>query len=271
MVLNYGIAKNGVVSIRSKSNLKSELADEILFGMTVKLLEEKSDGWYYVETSYDYNGYINKNDLYLYDEEGLKWDKEANYIIDWKVVDVLKEPKYRSYPIKQLTKGSIIKLSGEKIDNWVEVIFPDGEKGWIRKEWTVERIRNGKKVNEEILRKNIVNTALSYLGTQYRWGGKSPLGIDCSGLCSISYLINGVVIYRDSEIKEGYSVKKISRENMRPGDLIYYSGHITMYIGNDKYIHSTGSSGGVVINSLNPEDIDYREDLVDMKEIGSIF
>lgn len=82
---------------------------------------------------------------------------------------------------------------------------------------------------------------------------------------------NGIIIYRDSQIKEGYSIKKIDRENMKPGDLIYYPGHITMYIGEDKYIHSTGASGGVVINSFNPEDLNYREDLADIKEIGSIF
>ena len=47
-----------------------------------------------------------------------------------------------------------------------------------------------------------------------------------------------------------------------------------MYLGNDRYIHSTGKAGsdGVVINSLNPKDIDYREDLAStIKQVGSIF
>ena len=270
-MFKYGIAKYGVVPIKSKPDMKSELADEILFGMTVKLLEEKDNGWYYIETSYNYNGYINESDLYLYGEEGLEWDGQADHVINWKVVDVLKEPKYQSYSIKQLTKGSIVKLSGKEKEDWQEIIFPDGEKGWIRKEWITHRIRNGKNIDEETFRKNVVHTALSYLGTQYRWGGKSPLGIDCSGLCSISYFINGIIIYRDAEIKEGYNVRRISIEDIKPGDLIYYPGHITMYIGEGKYVHSTGSSGGVVINSLNPEDEDYREDLADIKEVGSIF
>lgn len=270
-MLNYGIAKNGVVSIKNKPNIEAELADEILFGMAVKLLEEKENNWYYIETDYNYNGYIHEKDLYLCGEDGLEWNEEANHIIDWKIVDVLKEPKYQSHSIKLLLKGSIIKLSGKENEDWIEIVLPNGEKGWIRKEFAKERIRDGKKENEEVFRKRVVKTALSYLDTQYRWGGKSPLGIDCSGLCSISYLINGIIIYRDSQIKEGYSVKKIGRENMKPGDLIYYPGHITMYIGEDKYIHSTGASGGVVINSFNPEDLNYREDLADIKEIGSIF
>ena len=47
-----------------------------------------------------------------------------------------------------------------------------------------------------------------------------------------------------------------------------------MFLGNGRYIHSTGRAGsdGVVINSLNPKDADYREDLASaIKQIGSIF
>lgn len=58
---------------------------------------------------------------------------------------------------------------------------------------------------------------------------------------------------------------------MKLGDLLYWPGHVAMYIGDEKYIHSTGASGGVVINSINPEHDDYREDLADIKEIGTVF
>ncbi len=61
---------------------------------------------------------------------------------------------------------------------------------------------------------------------------------------------------------------------MKPGDLLFFPGHVAMYIGNDKYVHSTGKNGsdGVVINSLNPFDEDYREDLLkNLKAVGSIF
>lgn len=97
------------------------------------------------------------------------------------------------------------------------------------------------------------------------------MGIDCSGLCSITYLINGIIIYRDSQIKEEFGMKRISKEEIQLGDLLYYPGHVAMYIGNDKYIHATGKSSGVVINSLNPEDEDYREDLANIKEIATVF
>ena len=49
---------------------------------------------------------------------------------------------------------------------------------------------------EEAFRESIVQTAYSYLGTQYRWGGKTACGIDCSGLAFMSYFRNGILIWR---------------------------------------------------------------------------
>ncbi|MEG2420152.1 MAG: NlpC/P60 family protein, partial [Oscillospiraceae bacterium] len=80
--------------------------------------------------------------------------------------------------------------------------------------------------------------------------------------------------YRDAHIKEGYPLHEIAKEDMKPADLIFFPGHVAMYLGNGKYIHSTAKNGsdGVVINSLNPEDADYRADLPEkITAIGSIF
>ena len=127
---------------------------------------------------------------------------------------------------------------------------------------------------EEALRQRLCDTARLYLRTQYRWGGKSPPGIDCSGLASMSYLLNGIIIYRDAKIMEGFPIHEIPREAMKPGDLMYFPGHVAMYLGEGKYIHSTGKAGsdGVVVNSLDPEAPDYRPDLPEkLTAVGSYF
>ena len=114
----------------------------------------------------------------------------------------------------------------------------------------------------------------SYLGTQYRWAGKSPAGIDCSGLTFMCYLMNGILIYRDAEIKEGYPVHKISIEQMQPADLLYFPNHVAMYIGDGMYIHATGNerSFGCVINSLLKEEFHYRKDLAEhILAVGSVW
>ena len=141
-------------------------------------------------------------------------------------------------------------------------------------------------LDEEAFRRNVTETAKLYLGTQYRWAGKTVAGIDCSGLCSMAYMLNGVYTFRDARMEEGYPVHEIvsgeewqadrkkALARMKPGDLIYYKGHITMYLGEGKYIHSTGKAGsdGVVINSFHEEDLDYRRDLAEeVLAVGSIF
>ncbi|MCD8335789.1 MAG: serine hydrolase [Lachnospiraceae bacterium] len=130
-------------------------------------------------------------------------------------------------------------------------------------------------IPEEVsFRANLVKSARAYLGVQYRWGGKSSLGLDCSGLVFMSYLENGVLIYRDAKIVEGYPVKEIPRKQLKPGDLIFFPGHVAMYLGEDRYIHSTAykATPYVTINSLNPADEDYRDDLAHgITACGSVF
>ena len=137
--------------------------------------------------------------------------------------------------------------------------------------------------SEEKFRRKVVECAKGYLGCQYRWGGKAEDGIDCSGVVFMVYLMNGVLIWRDADIREGYPMKAIWREGeemclveerAKAGDLLFWRGHVGMYLGDGRYLHCTGHERvfGCRVNSLRRGDEDFRKDLAEaLKVVGSVF
>lgn len=273
--MKYALVNCTILSLMKETTIDSELQDEEFYGKKVEILSKPAPGWYEIRTHYNYIGLVHESDLLLEEEKIHTWDNAYKMNVIQSYADVLSIPKVQGHHMISLTRGALLSVIAQADENgWVKVGLCDGREGYIKEKFLGEYITTWDPCNEEWLRYQVVNAALSYLGTQYRWGGKSPLGIDCSGLCSVAYMLNGVMIYRDAQIKEGFPVHEIAYEDMKPGDLLFFPGHVAMYIGNDKYVHSTGKNGsdGVVINSLNPSDEDYREDLPKvLKAVGSIF
>ncbi len=293
----YGIIKEPVatiweepaeIRINKSGIVVSDIADEGLYGMGLAITGEPVDGFYPVRTFYNYPGYVREEEILMADLDGLKnWEEGGLMVTNGDYVDILSVPAVQGIRLLSLFKGSLVKVLAfnSEQEGWAEVELLDGRTGYMRNQflrekefsqsglWTGE-LPQRKIVDEQAFRKAVVETAKQYLGTQYRWGGRSTAGIDCSGLTSESYLLNGILIYRDAKIEPGFPVHEIPKDEMLPGDLMYFPGHIAMYMGNGRYIHSTGKtgSGGVVINSLNPGAEDYRTDLVESwYAAGSIF
>lgn len=294
---SYGIIKIPVATIwEGRSEIKennlgetvSAISDEGLYGMGLSITGAEDRGFYPVRTFYGYSGFIRKEEMELVSLKELKcWEECGLMVTDGSYVDILSLPKVQGVRLLSLFRGSLIRvLSFEsETEGWAKVELLDGRVGYMRNQflWKKEFSQSGlwtrelpqkEIVDEASFRKSAVETAKQYLGTQYRWGGRSTAGIDCSGLTSESYLLNGILIYRDARIEPGFPVHEIPKDEMLPGDLMYFPGHIAMYMGNGAYIHSTGKigSGGVVINSLNPQAEDYRADLAESwYASGSIF
>ncbi len=276
------LANSAIVSLRSQPSAKAVLADEVLYGMPVQVLETvdipddnlNSTVWCRVQTHYRYEGYCRMDEL-LTGERVAEFQDEKLATVMQPYADVLSEPRVQGICMQSVTRGGRLRvIESADANGWVKVELVDGTCGYIKEKYLGPLYLSIFTENEEEFRAHVVETAKLYLGTQYRWGGKSPLGIDCSGLTSMSYMLCGVFIYRDAQIRDGFPVHEIPFEEKKPGDLIFFPGHIAMYIGNDQYIHSTGKNGsdGVVINSFNPNDECYRPDLVEnILYTGSIF
>jgi gamma-D-glutamyl-L-lysine dipeptidyl-peptidase len=92
-----------------------------------------------------------------------------------------------------------------------------------------------------------------FLGLPYTWGGSSSFGYDCSGFTQMLERRRGVLMPRDAHEQEAWTgVAAVERENLEPGDLLFFgadAGEIThtgMYIGADEFIHATAHERPVI-------------------------
>lgn len=106
---------------------------------------------------------------------------------------------------------------------------------------------------------DIANYALQFVGNPYVPGGTSLTnGADCSGFTQSVYAHFGISIPRSSSEQAAGGVE-VAYENIQPGDILYYGGHVAIYIGNNQIVHaSTPSTGIKVSNALYRSVITVR-------------
>jgi len=255
MIINIPVA-----SLLSKPEMMAGLEDEVLYGTRVEIIEAHDNGFSKVMTEYDYEGYIHNENFIECISQNERW------IITSPFADVMPAPDIKQRAIFNLPRGSFIFGAERGEDGWSRVVLADGRYGYIR----TGQIRRWHHVNagniaEFTFRQNVLETAFNYFDKPYRWGGRTPAGIDCSGLAFMAYFLNGVTVYRDSSIErsieKGFPTRKIALGEAKMGDLLYFPGHIAIYLGDGRFIHSSHSNDGVSVNSLNLDDDDFRADL----------
>ena len=102
----------------------------------------------------------------------------------------------------------------------------------------------------------VANFAVQFVGNPYKWGGTSLTnGADCSGFVMSVYANFGVSLPHSSSAdrKQGYAVDSLA--NALPGDLICYSGHVALYIGDGNIVHASNSKTGIIISRADYKKI----------------
>lgn len=104
--------------------------------------------------------------------------------------------------------------------------------------------------------KSVIDYATQFVGNSYVWGGSSLTnGTDCSGFVMSVYSNFGVSLPHSSSAlrSKGYDVGGL--ENAQPGDIVCYSGHVGLYVGNGQIVHASTSKTGIIVSSATYRNI----------------
>jgi hypothetical protein len=240
-ILGYGVCRLSLVAVRKSPAHQAEQVTQLLFGDHYEVLDnERSGKWTRIRTDFDqYEGWIDGKQHHPITKEYFDYINRAEFKI---TTDLTSSILYNKSP-QLVLMGSIIPISSTELFKMEEQFAFNGEAKNL-----------GQKREPEFLK----NIAQKYLNTPYQWGGKSPFGVDCSGLTQMVFKICGYPLLRDStqQANQGKLIERLGET--RPGDLAFFTSeedkisHVGIVLGEDKIIHAHGR---VRIDHLNEEGI----------------
>jgi len=257
------IVRISVANLRRDPRHQAELIDQAVMGTQLKVLKKRG-GWYFIQTPWQYLGWITGASLEFMSNEVL----DSNWInANLVYVNSVDTRVYESISgsdnvVSDVTMGATLKLISNR-GQFAEVQLPDGRSGFINS----SEITPLKSINNNLSpdKKGIIATAQRFHGLPYLWGGNSGKGFDCSGFTQTVFKDNGFLLPRDANMQVNMGEEIVADEdfsNIEPGDLLFFGQnekritHVGISLGGARFIHA---SSYVQINSFDPEDPDYDE------------
>ncbi len=97
---------------------------------------------------------------------------------------------------------------------------------------------------------DFVAVAERFLGTPYLWGGRTSIGLDCSGLVQLSLMAAGHTAPRDTDLQATMIGEPVEGATRHRGDLVFWGGHVGIMIDGEYMVHASGFQMAVVIEPL---------------------
>lgn len=274
-IYKSGTVNTSYVNVRTGAGTTHSIKTVVPYGTKVKLIS-KSNQWYNVKLENGTIGWIKGDYISTGTNSNSQNNNTSNNFIQcngkvtsYSNLNVRSGPS-TSYNIKaKLIHGQVVKLTA-KSNGWYKVSLTNGITGWVSGDYikitteSVTKPSTSSSNNTNISNSNrsaVVNLAYSLLGKPYVWGANGPNSFDCSGFTRYVYLhAEGKSIPRVSYEQAKIGIH-VSRGNYMPGDLLYFAttgtgttSHVGIYIGNNTFIHASGSAAKpdkVIISSLS--------------------
>ncbi|KGE12767.1 NlpC/P60 family protein [Sphingobacterium deserti] len=236
----FGICNLSVVPLRSEPSHRSEMVNQLLFAEFFEILEEQPD-WIYIRMlEADYEGWLQRGQYALWTGEAPQAAGNSYSVVD------------RSGAEAIFNHQTISLLPGTKIWNHISLQqmipsdVPYSISGTLRDPQVADFVFEFPKLVDR------------YKGSPYLWGGRSPYGIDCSGLTQAIYAQFGVTLRRDAyqQAEQGKIVDFVAE--IQPGDLAFFDNeegritHVGIMLDSDSIFHASALAR---IDKLDSEGI----------------
>ena len=225
--MKHGITSLSTIPLRQTNNHRSEMVSQLLFGETYEILQTK-DSWLNIRCSLDqYEGWIDAAQHTSLSE------KEYNSI-NLQSIGIAIDLFYSAAS----SDKSVALVTGSSLPHFDGINFRLGKEKFIY---------NGQAVMSDQIRtvNMLEKVALRYLHAPYLWGGRSPLGIDCSGFAQVLYKCLGISLPRDAYQQADIGKTVNFAEEATLGDLAFFQNetgkiiHVGMILKDKKIIHSS--------------------------------
>ncbi|WP_132589368.1 MULTISPECIES: NlpC/P60 family protein [unclassified Rhizobium] len=223
-----------VVGLRPAPDLAKGIDTELLLGEDVTVFD-RAEGWCWVKAASDgYVGYLPEAAL-----SGAL--VEPTHIVTVQRTFLYLEAELRKPHKSILSMGSRVRIVGEAETRGNRyAMLEDGTAIFAKHLQPIGAGEGG----------DYVDVASRFIETPYLWGGRSGLGIDCSGLVQLSMLMTGRSAPRDTDMQSANLGEPIGRSELRRGDLVFWKGHVAVLEDSETIIHANGHTMTVARENL---------------------